>query len=202
MSPHFKSQVGAVILAAGGSSRFGQPKQLVQFRGTTLVRRTVNAAREAGCWPIIVVVGGAAEQVVGELAGMTALTVKNREWQCGIGGSIRCGIKHLLGSAPRVHAAVLLVCDQPFVNADTIRNLLRVWQRDNKSIVASTYAETFGVPALFEHSFFPELLSLPDGVGAKSIILRNREYVAECPFPEGSIDMDTPETYESVARTT
>ena len=115
---------GAVILAAGGSSRLGQPKQLLRFRGKSLVHHIVAAARQAGCSPVIVVIGSDSEKVTGELRSTSAVIVENENWQRGIGSSIRAGVQGLIDYAPEIDAVVLLVCDQPEVNADTIRNLV------------------------------------------------------------------------------
>lgn len=97
-----------------------------------------------------------------------------------------------------LEAVVLLACDQPFVEANTIRNLIELRKKTKQGIVASSYANTLGVPALFSRSFFQELLSLRDEAGAKSIILRNRKRVVEFPFPEGAIDVDTRDDWEKV----
>jgi molybdenum cofactor cytidylyltransferase len=184
MSPHSK-RIGAVILAAGCSSRFGRPKQLVPFRGQSLVRRTVDAAREAGCLPVIVVIGSDGEKVVEKLRSTSAAIAENENWERGIGSSIRVGVQGLIDHAPDVNAIVLLVCDQPGVTADTIRSLITLREETKKSIVASSYAGTLGVPALFDRSVCRELLSLGDEAGAKSVILQNRERVVEFAFPEG-----------------
>jgi molybdenum cofactor cytidylyltransferase len=197
MSPHSKT-IGAVIVAAGSSSRLGQPKQLLRFKGESLVHHIVVAARQAGCSPVIVVIGSNSEKVTGELRSTNAVIVENENWQCGIGSSIRAGVRRLVDHAPELDAIVLLVCDQPGVNADTIRNLINLRETTKKSIVASRYAETLGVPALFDRSLFDELLSLGNEAGAKSIILRNRECVAQLAFPEGAIDIDTWEDWENL----
>ena len=188
--------IGAVILAAGESSRLGQPKQLVQFRGKSLVRRIVDAATEAGCSPITIVLGSDSKKIEDELAGTGVAIVKNENWRAGIGTSIRAGVQNLLSQAPNLEAIVLLVCDQPFVDARVIKGLIELRQKTNKSIVASAYSGTLGVPALFNRSCFQELLALGDDTGAKSIIMRNRERVAEFPFPQGEIDIDTVADYE------
>jgi len=198
MSPHSKSKIGAVILAAGGSSRFQQPKQLIMFRSKSFVRRVIDATREAGCSPVVVVIGSDGERVVRELEGTNAISVENKGWQQGIGSSIRIGVQGLIDHAPDIDAIVLLVCDQPEVNADTIRNLITLREQTNKSIVASSYADTLGVAALFDRSFFQELLSLANEAGAKSIILRNRQRVAEFDFPQGAVDIDTREDWEKL----
>jgi molybdenum cofactor cytidylyltransferase len=188
--------IGAVILAAGESSRLGQPKQLVQFRGKSLVRRAADAATEAGCSPITIVLGSDSKKIEDELAGTGVAIVKNENWRAGIGTSIRAGVQNLLSQAPNLEAIVLLVCDQPFVDARVIKGLIELRQKTNKSIVASAYSGTLGVPALFNRSCFQELLALGDDTGAKSIIMRNRERVAEFPFPQGEIDIDTVADYE------
>jgi molybdenum cofactor cytidylyltransferase len=93
---------------------------------------------------------------------------------------------------------VLLVCDQPAVDARVIQRLIALRETSGKSIVASSYADTLGVPALFTRSIFEELLSLGDKAGAKSIVLRSRERVASLSFPEGEIDIDTWEDWEKL----
>jgi molybdenum cofactor cytidylyltransferase len=191
MSPPLKSQIGAVILAAGGSSRFGRPKQLILLRGKSLIRHIIDAACEAGCSPVVIVVGSDDEKLHRELDRACIVRVQNKQWQRGIGSSIRCGIRQLMKSAPDVEASLLLVCDQPAVDARVIERLIALRETTGKSIVASSYANTLGVPALFTRSVFGELLSLEDEAGAKSIILRNPERVAQFQFPEGEIDVDT-----------
>src|SRR4029077_10487175 len=179
------------ILAAGGSSRFGEPKQLIRFRGKSLVRRIIDAACEAGCSPVVVVIGSEDEKLHRELDRTNVIRAHNQEWQRGIGSSIRCGIQALINSAPDIEASVLLVCDQPAVGARVIERLIALRETTCKSIITSSYANTLGVPAVFDRSVFGELLSLGDEAGAKSIILRNPERVAQFQFPEGEIDVDT-----------
>ena len=190
--------IGAVILAAGGSSRFGQPKQLLPFRGKTLVRTIIDAACEAGCSPVVVVIGSNGETIHPEVAHANVLEARNTNWRSGIGSSIRSGVQALISHAPGVEAILLLVCDQTAVNARTIKGLVATHEATNSDIAASRYADTLGVPALFDRSFFEELLSLDDETGAKSIILQNRERVAQFAFPEGAIDIDTWEDWEKL----
>ena len=200
MSPHLKSQIGAVILAVGGSSRFGRPKQLILLRGKSLIRHIIDAACEAGCSPVVIVVGSDEEKLHRELDRACIVRVQNKQWQRGIGSSIRCGIRQLMKSAPDVEASLLLVCDQPAVDARVIERLIALRETTRKSIIASSYADTLGVPALFDRSFFPELLSLNDKAGAKSIISRNRNRVEEFAFPQGEVDIDTSEDWEKLDR--
>jgi molybdenum cofactor cytidylyltransferase len=194
MSPSFK-KIGAVILAAGGSTRFGQPKQLIPFRGKSLVCRIIDAACEAGCSPVVIVTNSEDKNIHRELDRFGVVIVQNRQWSRGIGSSIRCGIDALT-NAPDVGGCVLLVCDQPAVDACVIQRLIALRETTGKPIVASSYADTLGVPALFGRSVFQELLSVGDKAGAKSVVLRNRERVASLSFPEGQIDIDTWEDWK------
>lgn len=108
--------VAAVVLAAGGSTRMGQPKQLLTFGGRTLLRRTAEVALGAGGDPVFVVLGAGAEQVASELDGLNVTAVVNGEWAAGPGTSVRAGIA-ALERLPGVEAAVFLLCDQPLVGA-------------------------------------------------------------------------------------
>ena len=189
------AKIGAIILAAGESSRFGAPKQLLQIRGKTLLRRMVEAAASAQCSPIVVVTGNVAGKIREELTGVAVSIVENENWQSGLGTSIRSGAQHLTRSDDDVGAIILLVCDQPFVDAQTIKGLIAVWEKSKKAIVASSYANTLGVPTLFDRSCFDELLKLPDDSGAKPIIVSNPDRVATFPFQNGAIDIDTMEDW-------
>src|SRR2546423_5612484 len=191
-------KIGAVILAAGESLRFGRPKQLVQFHGKSLVRRVADAAKDANCSPIVVVLGSKREQIDRELKETDAIVAENQNWRRGIGSSIRVGVESAVNQVPDIEAIVLLTCDQPFVKTDTIECLIAMREKVKKAIVASSYSETLGVPALFDRSCFQELLTLPDDSGAKSIILSNRERVAGLLFPEGKIDIDTAAAYKEL----
>jgi molybdenum cofactor cytidylyltransferase len=198
--------VAAVILAAGGSSRFGRPKQLLTFRGETLVRRAFRAAAEAGCDPIIVVVGAISDSIRSELAirdsriasssagdEPRATVVENEQWQDGLGTSIRRGLAQLPRS---VDAVVLVACDQPFVDAVVVAKLISAFEKTRKPIVASSYANTLGVPALFDRSCFAALLKLPADAGAKALMITRPNDVAAVAFEQAAIDIDTPEDFE------
>jgi molybdenum cofactor cytidylyltransferase len=188
--------VGAIILAAGGSSRFGQPKQLLPFRGESLVRRAVRAAADAGCGRIVVVAGEQRDLIEIELRDTSAFVIHNPQWERGVGTSIRSGLQHLRSAQSNVDAVVVLACDQPFVDARTISALITMRDDSGKSIVASRYAKTLGVPALFGRSCFEALLALADESGAKALIESRAAEVAEIEFEQGAIDIDTPVDFE------
>jgi molybdenum cofactor cytidylyltransferase len=188
--------VGAVILAAGGSRRFGRPKQLLVFQGESLVRRAVRAATEASTAAVVVVAGDTRPLLEAELRGSSASVVENPEWSRGLGTSIRCGLRNLIKAAPELDAVVVLACDQPFVDAQTIAALVAEQERSGKAIVASGYANTLGIPALFDRSCFEALLALPDDSGAKALIESRPNDVASIEFEKGAIDIDTPADFD------
>jgi len=190
-------KIAAIILAAGESSRFGSPKQLIQFRQKSFLQQVADAAQEADCSPVVVVLGSDAAKVSREV---TTPIVENKNWREGIGSSIRVGLEYLIGFEPDVSAVVVLVCDQPLLDGGVISNLRVLHEETGKEIVASSYADTLGVPALFDRCVFPELLALNGDNGAKNIILANQERVAKFPFPGGRLDVDTLADYENLMR--
>jgi molybdenum cofactor cytidylyltransferase len=141
---------------------------------------------------VSVVVGDAGDRIATELRDTPAFIVENQEWQRGLGTSIRCGLRHQLKSQPELAAVLLLVCDQPFVDVSVIGSLVTRWEHSRKAIVACHYANTLGVPALFDHACFEELLALSDKSGAKALIESREDGVASVEFEKGAIDIDTP----------
>jgi molybdenum cofactor cytidylyltransferase len=190
------TSIGALILAAGGSSRLGQPKQFLVYRGKSLLRRATDAAEKAGCFPIVVVAGRDCARVAEEVGASLVRVVENREWERGVGVSIRVGMRALLDAAPSMGAVAIMVCDQPFVDAEKIAALALRHGEQHGRIVASSYKGTLGVPAVFDRVYFSELQNLPDDHGAKPLFALHREALIPVPFPEGGIDIDTVEDYQ------
>ena len=188
-------RVGAVVLAAGLSSRMGVPKQTLQFRGQSMLRRAALAALGAGCRPVVVVTGAYAEQSRGELRGLDVLEVVNALWETGMASSVRAGVEGLVGADPEVAAAVLMLCDQPHVNAEVINGLVAAYRATGRPVVASAYGGSFGVPALFGRALFAELARLEGAAGAKQVIKRHAAEAHFLPFRGGEVDVDTPDDF-------
>ena len=193
-------RVAAVVLAAGGATRFGKPKQFALFQGDTYIKCTVAAAIEARCAPVVVVTGADSAQITSELTRFTVSIAMNPDWQKGLGSSIIVGIRHAMNQDSDLDAVVLLTCDQPFVTAAVLTQLIQFRLTTGKPIVASAYAGTLGIPALFDRSFFPDLLQLQGDRGAKGIILERQHDVASFDFPAAEIDVDTAADYERLDR--
>ncbi|WP_263383330.1 nucleotidyltransferase family protein [Granulicella arctica] len=174
--------VGAIILAAGASTRLGEPKQLISFSGELLLERTVRIAAEAGCEPVIVVLGASAETILTASNLGNAEIVINADWEDGMAESIVCGVAAIDG---RVDAAVVLACDQP---ALTVSHLLALMQTNE--VAASAYAGRRGVPAYFPAATFEDLMELQGDTGARDLLKTARTV----DLPGGELDVDTPET--------
>ena len=171
--------VAAVVLAAGASTRLGQPKQNVRLGGESLLERTVRIAHLAALEPIFVVVG----------AGQThslnphAIILVNESAAEGMASSVRTGIAAAI--AAQVDGAVILACDQPAVTEAHLRELAD--SRDE--VVASAYAGRKGVPAYFPRSAFTELMELRGDSGARDLLREARAIL----LSNGELDIDTAE---------
>src|SRR5690349_780585 len=110
-----ENKIGLIILAAGASTRLGTPKQILKFKGETLLRRIAREATSSVCRPVVVVLGCEFERLKCELTNLDVHIIENSEWEEGMASSIRAGIKKLLEINGSAEAVVLTVCDQPFV---------------------------------------------------------------------------------------
>jgi len=180
-------KVAAIVLAAGASRRLGQPKQLLRLHGETLLRRTILAAKESGCSPVLTVLGAFHDQLRSEAESSGAIVLINDNWEEGIASSIRCGVQSL---DDQTSAVVLLACDQPHLSAHHLRGLIERWQASHCDLVASEYAGTKGVPALFAQSLSPHLLNLQGDQGARALMQRSDLKIEAIPWSEGAFDVD------------
>ncbi|MBH8575228.1 nucleotidyltransferase family protein [Nostocaceae cyanobacterium CENA369] len=196
-----KSNVAIIILAAGASTRMGRPKQLLPYQGRSLLQHTIESAIASVCKPVVVVLGANAQQIRSEVTQPFVQVVENSQWNLGMSASIRSGIRSLSTYSESIDAAVITVCDQPFLSSEIINLLVEAYHSLAKAIVASEYAETLGVPALFSRTFFSELAALGETVGAKQLINRHLNQVFRVPFPLGAVDIDTPKDYEELQAT-
>ncbi|MEO6588447.1 MAG: nucleotidyltransferase family protein [Pyrinomonadaceae bacterium] len=197
-----KNKIGIIVLAAGSSSRLGQPKQLLKFKGKTFIRRIVESALNTNCHPVVVVVLGANfELIKDEILDLDCEIIFNADWQTGMSSSIKNGLSKLLEIAPDITAVIISLCDQPLIRSEHFEKLIAKYFEIKKPIVASAYEAVIGVPALFSKKFFPALLNLEDDQGAKEIIYKNPDEVGKIISPELAIDVDTKEDFEKLRST-
>ena len=187
--------IGLILLAAGGSSRLGHPKQLLPYRGRTLLRHAAETALASACRPIVAVLGAQADHLRPEMAGLEVLIVENPEWEQGMGSSIRTGLAALEMSAPDVSGVLLMLCDQPLLSPEALDALVRSHLNTSSPLVASEYGGTRGVPAFFSRTLFPELRALKDAQGARAVIAAHASETITVPLPAGIWDVDTAADY-------
>ncbi len=187
--------IGGLLLAAGGSSRLGQPKQLLEFEGKTLLRRATEMLISSVCDPIVVVLGADVSESKAEIAGLPVAICFNENWQSGMSLSIRVGLQRLLTIEPDLAAVMITLCDQPHVTADHVDLFANEFRRSGVSIIAAEYGGMLGVPALFSRAMFVEISQLDGDKGARDLI-RNSKNLKRIILDEAAFDIDTPEDIE------
>jgi molybdenum cofactor cytidylyltransferase len=192
------SNIGIVILAAGSSSRLGEPKQLLEFDGMTLLSHSIMEAANSNCSIVVVVIGANADFIAKEIDGDIVHIVANKNWDEGRSSSLRLGLKTLREIDRKIDAAIFMTCDQPYISSSVLNDLISTHQQTGKPIVTSNYGEATGPPALFYKSFFFELMELKGDVGARKIIQQHGDQVTTVLFPQGKIDIDTKENYDTL----
>ena len=186
-----------IILAAGKSSRLGHPKQLLPFKGKSLINHCIETAKKVSAH-VLVTTGAERMRIESEIKDDAVLVVHNPEWEEGMASSIRHGLSYLTENLQNITSVILMVCDQPFVSVELLHNLIVEQEKTLKSIVASYYSEIAGTPVLFDKSIFPELMELTGDIGARKIIARHKDNLATVAFPLGNVDMDTAEDYRKL----
>lgn len=194
-NPRDRPRIGAIVLAAGASTRLGEPKQLIRIDGVPLIVRSATAALDSPLWPIVVVVGSSAVEVRAELARLPVLIAENSAWIEGMASSLRAGITTLQSFSRSLDGALIALCDQPAFTSGTIARLLESAPASlDGHIVAAHYQGRLGAPALFSRTYFTTLSNLSGEEGARSVIAAARltNHVIPVDLPEMAVDLDTP----------
>jgi molybdenum cofactor cytidylyltransferase len=185
--------VAIIILAAGSSSRLGSSKQMLRIDGMTLLEKALDTAMATSQKNVVVVLGSEAGIHQQMIHDKIQHIIINQDWMKGIGSSLKAGLRYVINEMPSIEAVIVMVCDQPFITRDHLQQLIVNQQATGMAIVASAYAGTTGVPALFHKKLFGSILEAEDQHGAKKIIENNPDDAATVNFPEAAIDIDTPD---------
>ena len=186
--------IAGIILAAGGSTRFGEAKQLLDWHGQPFVRAVARTALEAGLSPVVVVTGANAERVESAVRDLDVRIVHNEDWQSGQGSSIRTGVLSL--SIEAVGGAIFLLADQPQITTSILQALMEKHAEGLHAIVAPMVIDRRANPVLFDRSTFKDLVEIQGDVGGRAIFHKHRvEYL---PWHDDRLllDVDTPEMYQ------
>jgi len=189
------SSVSVLIPAAGASRRLGQPKQLVLYKGKSLIQRAIERAAALAPHEIIVVTGADANSVLQAARETSAHCVYNPDWASGMGGSIAVGAS----TTDKVsNGLLILLCDQWNIRAGDLQRLARTWLSDPSQIVCALTAGHFGPPVIFPSSCFASLRSLQGDQGARSILDTNADLLTGVPMNNAAADLDTPSQLDAL----
>lgn len=180
----------AIVLAAGGSSRFGSAKQLVRIGDRPLLSLIVGRAAEVVGHALMVVLGAGAAELAPLLKHSPGSVVVNRNWREGLASSIRAGVARL---PPSCAAVMLVLADQACVTAEDLRRLAGAWHRQPLCVAAARYGATVGVPTIFPRHLFGELSELKGDTGARALLRRHADHLVKVPMASAAFDLDTPD---------
>lgn len=194
------TEIPVLLLAAGSSSRLGQPKQLLPWGKVTLIEHQIITLLNTGN-PVNVVLGCHSDLIIPVLKNYKINIIINDRWEEGMGSSISSGIAQIERSFPDVSAVIISLIDQPFVSASHIKIITGNYIPDcNQIIVSQSDSGWIGVPALFDKTYFKHLIKLEKDEGAKKIIKRFEENVTILNCKDLLEDIDTTEAYNKLLK--
>jgi len=180
----------AAILAAGPSTRFGSPKQLVRLGGAPVLHQAVANATFLAGHSVTVVLGANARDIAPALRQTAASIALNRDWQEGLASTIRVAVRT---APPRCDGLLLVLADQVAVTLDDLKRLYAAWRRHPILVAAALYAGAPGLPAIFPRWAFTDLLDLRGDRDPRIVLRRTVDQLVRVPMPNAGIDLDTPE---------
>src|SRR5271169_2755853 len=199
MEAHRRDRVGAVVLAAGTSSRMGEPKQLLRLGERTVLGQTLENLRGVRIEQIVLVLGFAADRIARQVAADGVTLVINEQFREGIGGSLRTGLAAL---KPGINAAMVVLGDQPFVRSATLDQLIDRYIESGAQIAIPTYRGFRGNPVLLGRSVFTEVMALTGDIGCRAIFGDHAEGIVKVSVDDVGIllDIDNPDDFERLQR--
>jgi molybdenum cofactor cytidylyltransferase len=173
----------------------GQPKQLMAWGATTLLGNAIDAASQSNADSVFVVLGAKAESIQTALKGLRFKTIVNREWENGMGSSISTGIRHIMDWGHPPDAILLMVGDQPFMDAVYLNKLIDTYHTGRAKIVATQYPSKLGVPAIFDSAYYDALGALKGEQGAGLLIKKHQNDCVGLNAGKKVLDLDTVDEY-------
>lgn len=191
-----RMRVTILLMAAGGSKRMGATiKQLLPWKGTTLINDALNTALQTNAQQVKVVLGAHAAEIKKKIPGAIECYTC-QDWEKGLGTSIAHGVRNIISSSDRQDKILIMLADHPFIDADFLNSLIDTAVKSPKLIVATNYREKAGVPAIFDKILFEALAALKGDTGARGIIEKHKDSTVLLQNEEAEKDVDTLEDYE------
>jgi molybdenum cofactor cytidylyltransferase len=189
--------IAAIILAAGESKRMGRVKQLLPFRGGTILGQITENLLQSQAAEIVVVLGYQAEKIAPQIARERVKIVVNPDFKQGMSSSIKCGLSHISEAADGV---MIVLGDQPLIEKETIDLLIEKHRQSDRGITLPVYKGIRGHPVIFKMKYKDELLRLTGDIGGKQIVERHPSDVLEVEVDSESviISIDVESDYQSL----
>lgn len=194
-----KTKTAILILAAGGSKRMGEPKQLLDYQDETLLSHAIQQTLPIENAETFVVVGAHLKEVFNSIRdySKSITVIVNQDWEKGMGSSLSKGIQ-FISDKNEFDRVLITLGDLPLIEQDHYELLIDKSLTTNKRIMITKYKSNSGVPAVFEKSLFNELSNLSDDDGAKPLIQKYKKEVSAVPTETPYFDVDTPDAYQKL----
>jgi len=188
--------VAAIVLAAGESRRFGQPKQLLPVGNKTMIQHVVDTVLSSPVEQVVVVLGHRAAEIGASIADRPVEIVVNEGWKSGLSSSVRAGLSAV---RPEAGAALFVLADQPGITTEIVTKLVKRYRETRALIVVPTHRGRRGNPVLFDRSLFAELMKVKGNQGGRRVIAEHGAEVEEVEVGTEAIfaDIDTADEYSS-----
>lgn len=192
------TEIPVLLLAAGNSSRMGQPKQLLPWQNTTLIEHQIHTLLQTGN-PVNVVLGHSSDRIIPVIENYHVNIIINNDWESGMGSSISYGVLQIIRKYPKAQGVLICLADQPLITAYYLEKMAATFQPGFRQILVSRSASGWtGVPALFDKFYFKELSTLGKDAGAKKIIKQHDDNVIFLEACDMLDDIDSPESYRKL----
>ena len=191
--------IAAIVLAAGASTRFGSPKQLLDWQGQPMLRHVIGQALAAPVSEIVVVLGAHYARVAPVVRGLPVTLARNRAWQQGLSSSVALGLRALRESTA---AALFLLADQPLVSPELIQRVITEFERTHAPVVIPRAGEQRGNPVLFVRECYPELMQVSGDQGGRALMQKYQNRIRWVQADDRALyDIDTPQDLHQPQRT-
>ncbi|WP_298882031.1 nucleotidyltransferase family protein [uncultured Polaribacter sp.] len=188
------NSIAVLVLAAGKSSRMKDIKQLLKINNKTLLETALENGKKINPNNVFCVLGAHAEKIKKETSTKNITYIFNNNFEKGLSSSIVCGVNYIAKEHSNLTSILILLADQPKIDFQFLNELVSIYQKNTTKIVASSYGDKKGVPAIFPKIYFEKLKLLKGDKGAKEFLNSHNIDVASINSLK-LIDIDTKEAY-------